>query len=153
MRAAVAWICISLLAAPAQAREVHGASDSFAGQGVAVVWGVLRGATEETTLVVLRVAADARRFSHVEVAGVDPFTREAKVRVAKRALGAALDLRLPRAGFADFPRTELRFSGADALVVYYLGIPDTTPEFASAAALEAHLAARLARLREEGKAR
>lgn len=132
---------------------MHGASDAFAGDGVAIVWGVLRGATEESTVVVLRLAADARRFSQVEVAGVDPFTRDTKIRFPASALGAELDVRLPRAGFADHPRTELRFSGAESLVVFYLGIPDTTPEFASAAALEAHLASRMARLRETGQLR
>ena len=151
--AAVAWLCLALQASGALAQQVHGASDAFAGNGVAVVWGVLRGATEESTIVMLRVAADARRFSHLETAGVDPFTQAATIRVARTALGSALDVRLPRAGFADHPRTELRFSGPQFLVVYYLGIPDTAPEFASAAALEAHLAARLLRLRREGKAR
>jgi len=126
---------------------VHGASDAFAGDGVAIVWGVLRGASEENTIVVLRIAADARRYSRVEVAGVDPFTRDTKIRFAASALGTALDVRLPRAGFADLPRTELRFSGAEPLLVYYLGIPDTTPEFATAAALEAHLALRLSQLK------
>jgi hypothetical protein len=133
------------------AGEVHGASDAFAGEGVAIVWGVLRGASEESTMVVLRVAADARRYNRVEAAGIDPFTRETKIRFPVTSLGAGLDLPLPRAGFADHPRTELRFSGPESLTVYYLGIPDTTPEFSSAAALEAHLAARMARLREEGK--
>ena len=132
---------------------MHGASDAFAGEGVAIVWGVLRGASEESTVVVLRLAADAHRYSRLEVAGVDPFTRDTKIRVAASAVGASLDVRLPRAGFADHPRTELRFSGAESLVVYYLGIPDTTPEFAGAAALEAHLAARMARLRESGRPR
>ena len=130
---------------------MHGASDTFAGEGVAVVWGVLRGATEETTTVVLRLAADAKRYNRIEVAGVDPFTRDTKIRAAASATGAGLDVRLPRAGFADLPRTELRFSGAQALVVYYLGIPDTTPEFATVAALEAHLASRMAKLGAEGK--
>ena len=45
--------------------------------------------------------------------------------------------RSSRAHFADFPRTELTFDGpapaaAPALVVYYAGVPDTTPEFAAA---------------------
>ena len=142
MRFALA-LCLALFAAGAQAQEVHGASDAFAGNGVAIVWGVLRGATEESTVVTLRVSADARRYSHLEVAGVDPFTRAATIRLARTALGPTLDVRLPRAGFADHPRTELRFSGAQSLVVYYLGIPDTAPEFATAAALDAHLAARL----------
>jgi hypothetical protein len=130
------------------AGEVHGASDTFAADGVAIAWGILRSANEEGTLVVVRVAADAKRYSRIEVAGVDPFTRETKIRLPASALAGSLDLRLPRSGFTDHPRTELRFSGAAPLVVYYLGIPDTTPEFTSAAALEAHLAARVARLRE-----
>ena len=58
-------------------------------------------------------------------------------------------MRVPRAHFADFPRTEVRLfgaagagaTGAPKLVVFYLGVPDTTPEFASAAALESYLAA------------
>lgn len=125
---------------------MHGASDAFAGEGVAIVWGVLRGASEESTMVVLRVAADARRYNRVEVAGIDPFTRAAKIRFPVTSLGAGLDLPLPRAGFADHPRTELRFAGPESLTVYYLGIPDTTPEFPTAAALEAHLVARMVQL-------
>ena len=140
---AVASLCLALHAGGARAQEVHGASDAFAGNGVAIVWGVLRGATEETTIVTLRVAADARRYSHLEVAGVDPFTRTMAVRFPRTAIGAFLDVRLPRAGFADHPRTELRFSGAESLLIYYLSIPDTVPEFPTAAALDAHLAGRL----------
>ena len=133
----------ALLAPGVQAGDVHGASDAYAGEGAAVVWGVLRGATEESTIVVLRVAADPRRFSHLEVTGVDPFTRMVAVRFPRTAIGAFLDVRLPRAGFADHPRTELRFSGAESLLIYYLSIPDTVPEFPTAAALDAHLAGHL----------
>ena len=142
---------LSAFCPPVHAGEVHGASDTYSGEGVAIAWGVLRGANEESTLVVVRVAADARRYSRIEVAGVDPFTRDTKIRLPVSALAGSLDLRLPRSGFADHPRTELRFLGAVPLVVYYLGIPDTTPEFTSAAALEAHLAARLAQLRAAAK--
>jgi hypothetical protein len=41
------------------------------------------------------------------------------------------------------------------LTVFYLGVPDTTPEFADAAKLDAYLAERLERARNspEGKAR
>ena len=143
MRVAAAALCLALQATGVDAQEVHGASDAFAGNGVAIVWGVLRGATEENTIVVLRVAADARRYSHLEVTGVDPFTRLVAVRFPRTAIGAFLDVRLPRAGFADHPRTELRFSGAESLLIYYLSIPDTVPEFPTAAALDAHLAGHL----------
>ncbi len=151
MRIVFAFLIV-LFTSTTQAADVHGASDTYSGEGVAIAWGVLRGANEESTLVVVRVAADARRYSRIEVAGVDPFTRDTKIRLPASALAGSLDLRLPRSGFADHPRTELRFLGAAPLVVYYLGIPDTTPEFTSAAALEAHLAVRLAQLRAAGKA-
>ena len=141
--AALAWLFFAVCTTFAHAQEVHGASDAFAGNGVAIVWGVLRGATEDGTLVVLRVAADTRRYSHLEVAGVDPFTRMVAVRFPRTAIGAFLDVRLPRAGFAEHPRTELRFSGAESLLIYYVGIPDTAPEFPTAAALDAYLTGNL----------
>lgn len=139
--------------AQAPAVEVHGTSDTFAGNGVAVAWGVLRGASEASTVVVLRVAADPARFTAVAADGVDPFSRERRSVAAPRALGSFTDIRIPRERFADFPRTELRFSkggvnnAIESLVVYYLGVPDTTPEFAAEARLEAHLAQSLERLR------
>ena len=87
--------------------------------------------------------------------GIDPFTQRQQPLLPVTALAADIDVRVPRAHFADFPRTEVRlFGSADAdgtgapkLVVYYLGVPDTTPEFASASALESYLAQRIARAR------
>ena len=139
----------AIAADPAQ--TVHGSADAYAAPGVALAWGILRGASESATTVVVRVAADPQSFGWLEVVGVDPFTQKTERRLAPTALKDTVDVKVPRAQFADFPRTELRFfasaspsaSDAPKLVVYYLGIPDTTPEFASDAALEKYLAARL----------
>src|SRR6185436_10602397 len=128
----------------------------YAAPGVALAWGILRGASESATTVVVRVAADPRSFGSLEVVGVDPFTQKTEQRRAPTPLTAIVDVKVPRAQFADFPRTELRFfalaspsaSDAPKLVVYYLGIPDTTPEFPSDAALEKYLAARVSGVRE-----
>ena len=139
----------AIAADPAQ--TVHGSADVFTAPGVALAWGVLRGATEATTIVVVRVAADRQAFASLEVVGVDPFTQKTEQRLPPTALSDRLDARMPRAQFADFPRTELRFfasappsaGNAPKLVVYYVGIPDTTPEFPTEAALETYLAARI----------
>lgn len=139
-------------AAPA---ELHGHSDSFAGRGVAIAWGVLRGASEENTVIVLRIAADPALYSRLAADGVDPFTQRRLPIAAERPLAGQVDLRMARAQFADFPRTELRFyaagaapaAAAPALVVFYLGVPDTTPEFTSEANLDASLTERIGRLR------
>lgn len=137
-----------------QAAEIHGEDSAFATPGVAIVWGVLRGATEEETQVVLRIVSPGSRWSHVGVEGVDPFTRARRPVVEPVTLAGPVDVSMPRASFADFPRREIMLyrsaedarAGRPGLTVYYLGVPDTTPEFASAAALASYLAARLTRL-------
>lgn len=126
--------------AGAQAREVHGASDAFAGDGVSIAWAVMRGADEELTQVRLRVLADPARYPRFAVYGIDPFSSEQALLAAPRTAPATVGI--PRARFAQLPRTELRFFSLDgkvALVVYYLSVPDTTPEFDSEAKLERHL--------------
>jgi hypothetical protein len=123
-----------------QTRELHGASDYFASDGVSVAWAVLRGADEELTQVRLRVLADPTRYTHFEVFGIDPFSKEAARLAAPRAAPATVGI--PRARFSQLPRTEVRFHSSDgkpALVVFYLSLPDTTPEFDSEAKLERHL--------------
>lgn len=137
------------------APAVHGLADVFSAPGVVLAWGVLRAATETETLVVVRVVADREAFASVSATGIDPFTQGQRQLLPPTPTGAAVDLRVPRAHFADFPRTEISLygpagpapDGAPKLVVYYLGVPDTTPEFASAAALDAYLAGRIARAR------
>ena len=121
-----------------------------------LAWGVLRGATEADTRIVIRIATDRNAFAAVAVIGSDPFTKAERPILPVTPTATGVDVRVPRAHFADFPRTELRLFGsanpapdeAPKLVVFYLGVPDTAPEFPSAAALETYLAARIARARE-----
>lgn len=137
-----------LLASPLAAQEtrMHGENSTFTSPGVKLSWAVKRGASEAETLVIVRIVADAvHRFIRLD--GVDPFTKDRKVFVAARPLERETDLVVPRASFADHPSTEFHFyaSAEDAaankpkLTVYYLGVPDTTPEFAERAQAEAYL--------------
>jgi hypothetical protein len=159
----LAWLTLACVAAaPAVAadaqREIHGVADAYAGQGVALAWAILRGANEAATVVVVRIIADPDLYPVVAATGSNPFSQQAEPLLRPTPSASGLDLRVARAHFADFPRTELRFyESADAaqsdtsrLVVYYLGVPDTTPEFATEATLEAYLADRIARIRGAG---
>lgn len=164
---AVVALSLALVAAAAGERAfavepppaVHGSSDLFSAPGVTLAWGVLRGATETSTLVVVRIVVAREAFGAANVIGIDPFTQREQTLLPPTATTAAIDVRLPRSQFADFPRTEFRLFGsappapndAPKLVVFYLGIPDTTPEFASEAALETYLAARIATRGTGGK--
>jgi len=147
-------ILIALLVLPllapvwAQAETVHGADSVFAAPGIGIAWGVLRAPTEEETIVVTRVSNPMARYAYLRVEGVNPFTGRRTAVVEGVPLGARADVKSPRAGFADFPRREIHLYASEAdwrarkpaLTVYYLGVPDTTPEFTSEAALDAYLA-------------
>ena len=139
----------------AEPREVHGSADAFSAPGAALAWGILRGVNEAATLVIVRIVVDPGVFASVTVVGSDPFTQRQQALPYATPSSGRFELRMPRPHFADFPRTELRFSGSERatgtdppkLVVFYLGVPDTTPEFASEAALDAYLTDRIARIR------
>jgi hypothetical protein len=152
--AIAAWLVMSAgVAQGADApREVHGAADAYAEPGIALAWGVQRGTDEASTRVTLRIVADPARYPRLTIVGRDPFTQAERVVQAARPTAGLPDLAIARAQFADFPRTELRFFGPGGaevpiVVVYYLGVPDTTPEFAAAAALDRDLGERIARAR------
>lgn len=136
-------------------RQIHGSADAFAASGIALAWGVLRAPKEDDTAVVIRIEPDASVYAWVEVVGNDPFTQREETVLRATEVGGPFDLKVPRARFAEFPRTEIRLwrSGSapgaapPALTVYYVGVPDTTPEVLRAVELDRSLAARIARAR------
>ena len=148
-------LLLASAASAAPPAEAHGSLDTYAAPGVALAWAVLRGKDEAATTVVVRVDADPAVYGALAVAGVDPFTKASHSLLAAAPIAGTLTVRLPRARFADLPRTEWRFyrasapaaSDAPALLVYYQGIPDTTPEFADEAKLSAYLADRIGQAR------
>jgi len=148
-----------LVPARAEGQQIHGENSRFLGHGVAMVWGVLRGAREEETRVVLRIALAGGEYSAVSVEGVDPFTGARRVLLPRGPLDTLLDVWTSRATFADLPRREIHFyskTGGEmqppAFTVYFMGLPDTTPEFNSEAALVGYLNETLANLKS-GKGR
>ena len=152
-RTFVAGLAFALGAQASAQAVIHGSADAFRAPGIAMAWAIERGKDEATTAIVVRVVADRATYGWVEVRGVDPFTQAEQPILAGRAIGESLDVRIARPRFADTPRTEWRFyaseaavsAGPAALTVYYVGVPDTTPEFADSAKLQAFLAARTAR--------
>jgi hypothetical protein len=154
-RVVLSWVMLltSGPAAPGQGRQVHGENSSFVGHGVAMAWGVLRGSSEQDTQVILRIALAGAEFAAVSLDGVDPFTQRRQELLGLQPLRKPLDVRTSRGTFADLPRREIHFHAANdlpaqrpSLTVYFLGLPDTTPEFASEAALQKYLEETLAKL-------
>jgi hypothetical protein len=150
---ALGWLAASS-PADAQPAVVHGADSVFATPDAVIVWAVLRAAVEAETEVVIRVAASPR-FLALSADAVDPFSGVRRPVMAPRPFGGVTEVRRRRAHFADLPRLELHFHGQGgvegaanaALTVYFLGVPDTTPEFTSEAALRAYLDETVSRVR------
>ncbi len=137
---------------PPPPRELHGALDAWAEPGLAMGWAIVHGKSEDDTLVLIRVEADPKRHARIAAQGRDPFGSGVVDLLPPTANPGVLTLRLPRKQFADHPRTELRFfapgAAAPGVLVYYLGVPDTTPESANEAEAMQGLKDRLSRARQ-----
>ncbi len=148
--AAAGLLLVLWLGAAAGAEEVPGADAVFVGRGVAILWGVVRGADEARTRVVLRIERldPAAPWRLASVEAIDPFTRQGEwVRLALDLMADPVaTVEMSREGFLAKPSRRVLFypgaaalqAGQPGLVVFYVSIPDTVPEFASAAELEEH---------------
>jgi hypothetical protein len=147
--------------APGQGQEIHGENSVFAGHGVAIAWAVLKGPVEEQTQVIVRIVPAGEAYAYVTVEAVDPFTGRRQPVLEGRPLGDGVDVQSLRGTFADFPRREVHLyrtardwqARRPTVTVYYLGVPDTTPEFISEGALFTYIDQALAKVRGAGQGR
>jgi hypothetical protein len=144
--AGVGLLAVLLVAGSAAAAEVHGENSSFAGHGVLMAWGILKAPDEDRSRVVVRIVATDPVLTHVRLDGVDPFTGQRKELQAAQPIGRRLDVASERGTFAELPRREFHFftaadraAGRPGLTIYFMGTPDTTPEFLEEAALARYL--------------
>jgi hypothetical protein len=135
------------------ASDIPGADAVFAGRGVAIVWGTVRGADDHATSVVIWIASQDPAIRAVAVDLVDANGANRLEILPPSLIGKAREARVSRARFAASARARFRFaegtdglvSGASALTVSYTSIPATTPEFPSEEALTEYLESALAR--------
>jgi hypothetical protein len=125
---------------------VHGENSEFAGRGVAMVWAILKAPVEEESQVVVRLAPLDPAFQSLSVDGVDPFDQRRREMLSRTRLGETFETRIARGTFAEFTRREFHFytaadeqAGAPSLTVYFMGVPDTAPEFLAESALSTYL--------------
>jgi len=141
--AGFAWLVLGATAA-----QEHGKTDLYTSDGASLAWAVARGKDEATTFIVIRARFDIGINRYFTATGRDPFTNAERAWTIQSTGTGRADVRIPRAAFVEFPRTELRFySGSPGakprLEVVYHGAPDTAPEFDDPARLDAYLEKRL----------
>ena len=155
-RALLAVVALAGAMSIARAQTVvHGADSIFVRPDLKLAWAIDRGVAENKATVVIRVVNVAGDFRYLRIDGVDPFTKSRAILVEPRSLSAQVDLSISRARFADFPSMELHpFRTEDtlradrpALTIFYLGVPDTTPEFPTVEGVRAYFERTLSNLR------
>ena len=143
---AAAGILSTVLApAPVQGetREIHGADSSFRSGAIGICWGMLRGAPGSDVQVTIRIrilSEGDRPYSDYAVQAVHPLTQAAEWVVPRRSLEKVNTVAAPRESFKNLAGRRIYFyrpaASEPELAVYYMGIPDTTPELTDAAQLE-----------------
>ena len=133
------------------ATELHGADSSFRAQGITILWAILKGPTEETSQVHIRIlhdkgAAPALAFFGVEA--VDPFSKK-RAWMIKAPLWENQTLQILRTDFQEKTERWFHFYADQetlekhqpVLTIFYHGVPDTAPELLSEVDIEAYLLA------------
>jgi hypothetical protein len=148
---AAGYLALTLLAiderSGARAEEImHGANSLFVSPTVKIAWAVQKGASETATTVVIRLVNVIGAYRQIQLDGVDPFTKQRTVLAAIQPFRGQIELSVARVRLGEFPSCEIHLYQDDAppadqpanLTVYYLGVPDTTPEFSTPQAMDAY---------------
>ena len=133
--------------AQTQHESQHGAHEIFVSPDASIVWAVLKAPTGDKAAVWLRIVNKAKKFSHFSIDGVDPFSKKRERVQQAIPLQSEARVQSDRDTFSDLPSREVHFYRSEAalrgekpaLTVYYLGVPDQTPEFSTRAALDDYL--------------
>jgi len=144
----------------AEEKEYHGADSVFQAEGIAIFWAILKGADDESSLVYINIIVtddNSEKFAKFSVLAVDPFSKEEKWVFEGQEFKKKNLLKLNRASFRDMMERRFFFYKTDEsykdekpdMVVYYLSIPDTAPEFLEESKLEEYFKDAIARLKKD----
>jgi hypothetical protein len=121
---------------------IHGADSVFEKEGITILWAILKGKTEESSCVYIKIMISddqLKAFQIFSMEAVDPFSKEKEWVVKGEELKMENSVKSIRSSFKDktsrrilFYRSRQAFEKENPdMSVYYLGVPDTSPEFLS----------------------
>ena len=144
--------------------EYHGADSSYQLRNLVILWGIVKGPDEDrswVTIKMIRTGSGPGLWESCRVEAVDPFSQEKEWVSPRERLGKETVIKSPRSSFRDKTgRRILLYSGSSedekpSAVIFYQGVPDTTPEFSTEKEMEAYFeqALRRMKLKQESGAR
>jgi len=140
-------------------REYHGADSIFEKEGIVVLWAMMKGPTEETSWVYIKIiqtGGGPASFQLFGVEAVDPFSNQKEWVVKGEACKKENMVKSVRASFREktarrvlfYEKAEDLIKENPAMIVYYLGIPDTSPEFMTEREIENYFEKAFSRLKK-----
>jgi hypothetical protein len=140
-------------------KEYHGADSVFEKEGMVILWAILKGSTEETSWVYIKILQPEGGqipFSIFGVEAVDPFSKAKEWIVKGKTLNNPQMIRSIRASFREKIGRRISFyqnkeeyqADKPAMAVFYLGVPDTSPELLSEKEVEDYFEKAIQRLKK-----
>jgi hypothetical protein len=140
-------------------KEYHGADSVFRMEGVTILWAILKGSDENSSWVYTRIINNRDgngSFQCFGVEAVDPFSNKKEWVVKGEKLQKENLVKSIRSSFKDMTGRRFLFyrsikdfdEGRPAMIVYYMGVPDTAPEFISEKKLEDYFGKAVERLKK-----
>ena len=139
------------------ATEYHGADSVFKAKDVGVIWAILKGSDDAHSTVVIRIenlSTGKPVFKSFSVSAVHPFSGVEKRLVINETFAEKNLVTSSRASFRDMPgRRIFLHKTADGsqkpdMVIYYMSIPDTAPEFLEQGQLDKYMDGTVERLKK-----
>jgi hypothetical protein len=140
-------------------KEFHGADSIFEKEGIIMLWAILKGSTEENSWVYIKIIQTGEgpvSFQCFSVEAVDPFSNQKEWVVKGETFKKENVVKSIRASFREktarrvlfYEKAEDLLKENPAMIVYYLGVPDTSPEFVTEREMEDYLEKALNRLKK-----
>jgi hypothetical protein len=127
--------------------EQHGADSFFQLRDLVILWGILKGPDEDrswVTIRIIRTGSERGPWQSYRLEAVDPFSQEKEWVTARESLGKGNAVKERRSSFREKTGRRIHLyptpSGEEKLaaIIFYQGVPDTTPEFLTEREMEAY---------------
>jgi hypothetical protein len=137
--------------------EHHGADSSFQLGNLVLLWGIVKGPDEDrswVTIKMIRIGSEPDVWKSYRVEAVDPFSQEKEWVTPRESLGKDNLTKSPRSSFRDKAgRRIYLYPGPSreekpGAIIFYQGVPDTTPEFLTEKELNDYFSQALKRMKK-----
>ena len=138
--------------------EHHGADSSFQLRDLVILWGILKGPDEDRSWVyikIIRTGSEPGPWTSYRLEAVDPFSQEKEWVTPRESLEKENAVKERRSSFRDKTgRRIYLYPGQSieekpAAIIFYQGVPDTTPEFLTEKEMEDYFGQALKRVKKE----